>query len=88
MRKFDAGLLEKPRWLVFSKADLMPPEEAREKAEAAVVELGWTAPWYLVSSVAHSGTRELMDQVSDQLDRIAEDEAQARAEEEAGLQTS
>jgi GTP-binding protein len=74
--------------LVFSKADLMPPEEAREKAEAAVAELGWTAPWYLVSSVAHSGTRELMDQVSDQLDRIAEDEAQARAEEEAGLQTS
>jgi GTP-binding protein len=88
MRKFDAGLLEKPRWLVFSKADLMPPEEAREKAEDAVAELGWTAPWYVVSSVAHSGTRELMDQVSDELDRIAEDEAQARAEQEAGLQTS
>jgi GTP-binding protein len=87
MRKFDAGLLEKPRWLVFTKADLMPPEEAREKAEAAVAELGWTAPWHLVSSVAHSGTRELMDQVSDKLDRIAEDEAQARAEQEAGLQT-
>jgi GTP-binding protein len=87
MRKFDAGLLEKPRWLVFSKADLMPPEEAREKAEDAVAELGWTAPWYVVSSVAHSGTRELMDQVSDELDRIAEDEAQARAEQEAGLQT-
>jgi GTP-binding protein len=85
MRKFDAGLLEKPRWLVFSKADLMPPEEAREKAEDAVAELGWTAPWYVVSSVAHSGTRELMDQVSDELDRIAEDEAQARAEQEAGL---
>ena len=88
MRKFDAGLLEKPRWLVFSKADLMPPEEARAKAEDAVAELGWTAPWYVVSSVAHSGTRELMDQVSDELDRIAEDEAQARAEQEAGLQTS
>lgn len=86
MRKFDPGLLEKPRWLVFSKADLMPPEEAREKAESVVEELGWTAPWHVVSSVAHSGTRELMDQVSDELDRIAEDEAQARAEEEAGLQ--
>ena len=86
MRKFDAGLLDKPRWLVFTKADLMPPEEAREKAEAAVAELDWSAPWYLVSSVAHSGTRELMDQVSDELDRIAEDEAQALAEQEAGLQ--
>jgi GTP-binding protein len=87
MRKFDAGLLDKPRWLVFSKADLMPPEEAREKAQAAAAELGWTAPWFLVSSVTHSGTRELMDQVSDELDRIAEDEAQALAEQEAGLET-
>ena len=86
MRKFDAGLLEKPRWLVFSKSDLMPPGEAGEKAEAAVAELGWAEPWFLVSSVAHSGTQELMDRVSDELERIAEDEEQARAEEEAGLQ--
>jgi GTPase len=30
--KFDPGLAEKPRWLVFTKADLLPPEEARERA--------------------------------------------------------
>jgi GTP-binding protein len=85
MRKFDAGLLDKPRWLVFTKADLLLPGEAREKAEAAVAELEWSAPWSLISSVSHSGTQELMDRVSDALERIAEDEAQARAEEEGGL---
>ena len=85
MRKFDAGLADKPRWLVFTKADLMPPEEARARAEEAVAELGWEAPWMLISSVTKSGTDELMQRVSDELERIAEDEAQARAEEEAGL---
>jgi GTP-binding protein len=85
MRKFDAGLADKPRWLVFTKADLMPPEEARARAEEAVAELDWGASWMLISSVTKSGTDELMQRVSDELERIAEDEAQARAEEEAGL---
>ena len=85
MRKFDAGLADKPRWLVFTKADLMPADEARTRAEEAVAELGWEAPWMLISSVTKSGTDELMQRVSDELERIAEDEAQALAEQEAGL---
>lgn len=85
MKKFDPGLVDKTRWLVFTKADLMPPGEAQEKAEAVVAELGWDAPWVLISSVTKSGTAELMQQVSDELERIDEDEAQALAEEEAGI---
>jgi GTP-binding protein len=86
MQKFDAGLMEKPRWLVFTKSDLMPPEEAQAKAEEAVAELGWKNAWLLISSVTKSGTDDLMHQVSDELERIAEDESQALAEEEAGLE--
>ena len=85
MKKFDPGLVDKTRWLVFTKADLMPPDEAQEKAEAVVAELGWDEPWVLISSVTKSGTGELMQQVSDELERIGEDEAQALAEEEAGV---
>ena len=85
MRKYDAGLMEKTRWLVFTKADLLPPDEARERAEAAVAELGWQAPWVLISSVTKTGTEDLMHRVSDELERITEDEAQALAEQEAGL---
>mgnify|MGYP001818315907 FL=1 len=77
MRKFDPGLLEKPRWLVFSKADLLPPDEARTKAEEAVSELGWEPPWALISSVTHEGTEELMQRVSAELELI-EDEERAR----------
>ena len=67
LARFDPGLMDKPRWLVFTKADLLPGTEAREKAVAVVAELGWVAPWFVISSITHEGTRELMQQVSDAL---------------------
>lgn len=77
MEKFDPGLMEKPRWLIFSKADLLPPEEARQRAEEAVAELGWGGPWMLISSVTQSGTEDLMQQVSAELERMVDEEAEA-----------
>ena len=67
LARFDPGLMDKPRWLVFTKADLLPGTEAREKAVAVVAELGWVAPWFVISSITREGTRELMQQVSDAL---------------------
>jgi GTP-binding protein len=56
LRKYDPGMLEKPRWLVMNKADLLDPEEARERAEAVVRELDWQAPWFVVSAIGREGT--------------------------------
>ena len=77
MRRYDDALIDKPRWLVFSKADLMPEEEAREKAESTVAELEWTAPWYLISSVSGDGTRRLVGDVMNALEELDEIEAAA-----------
>jgi len=77
MQKFDAGLMDKPRWLVFTKSDLLPPGEAQERAESAVTELGWEAPWMLISSVTGSGTEELMQSVSAELELLVDEEAVA-----------
>jgi GTP-binding protein len=74
MRKFDPALLDKPRWLVFTKADLLPVDEARQRAEQAIADLGWEAPWLLISAVAQSGTQELMQRISGELERIKEEE--------------
>jgi GTP-binding protein len=79
MRKFDPGLLDKPRWLVFTKADLLPPDEARERAGEAIAELEWSGPWMLISAVTHQGADELMQRVSDELERIDEERAQTEA---------
>ncbi len=80
LRNFDPGLMDKPRWLVFTKADLLPPDEARSKAEEAVAALGWKDPWMLISSVTQSGTDDLMQKVSLELE-ILEDETAAQSEE-------
>jgi len=74
LRNFDPGLMDKPRWLVFTKADLLPPDEAQRKAEEAVATLKWEGPWMLISSVTKSGTEELMQKVSAELE-LLDDEA-------------
>jgi GTP-binding protein len=80
---FDPGLMNKPRWLVFTKADLLPGQEAQQKAEEVVVELGWEHPWALISSVTREGTQGLMQQVSDallEMDELAKERAQPEEE--------
>jgi GTPase len=69
--KFDAGLLDKPRWLLLNKADLIPADDARALGERIVAELGWTAPWFIISGLAHEGTREVMLKVQAHLDERA-----------------
>lgn len=80
LRNFDPGLMDKPRWLVFTKADLLPPDEALQQAEEAVAMLAWEAPWMLISSVTKSGTDDLMQKVSLELE-ILEDESAAQQEQ-------
>jgi GTP-binding protein len=79
LENFDAGLMDKPRWLVFTKADLLPAGEAAQKAEEAVEALDWNGPWMLISSITHSGTDELMQKVSAELELMADEEATAAA---------
>ena len=77
LRKYDPGMLEKPRWLVLNKADLMFEDEAREKAEAVVRELGWTQPWYMISALGREGTWPIMLEVQAFFDRLREEAADA-----------
>ena len=75
LKNFDADLMGKPRWLVFTKADLLPADEAGRKAEEAVETLGWEGPWMLISSVTKSGTEELMQKVSAELELLEDEES-------------
>ena len=77
LAKFDAGLMDKPRWLLFNKADLLPAEDARAHAERVVADLGWTGPWFIVSGLAREGTRDVMLKVQAFLDEQARDAAEA-----------
>lgn len=59
LKKFDQELLDKPRWLVFNKLDLMPDDEWQEKTAHTLKTLDWDGPWYSVSAVDGRGTDKL-----------------------------
>lgn len=69
---FDRELEEKPRWLVFTKIDVLDQEEAKAIAKRVVDELKWTAPWFMVSSVTRTGTDELVQSVGRKLGEMRE----------------
>ncbi len=52
----DPALLERPRWLVLNKMDLLAPADRDAAARAIVKRLKWKAPWYMVSAIAREGT--------------------------------
>src|ERR671912_1346672 len=83
LRKYDPAMLEKPRWLVLNKADLMFEDEARARAEEVIAELGWTQPWFLVSAIGREGTWPIMLEVQSFFDRLREDAAEQAAEAQA-----
>lgn len=80
LRKYDPAMLDKPRWLVLNKADLMLEDEARERAQQVVDALGWTQPWYLVSAIGREGTWPVMLEAQAFFDRLRADALEAAAD--------
>ena len=77
LRKYDAGLYDKPRWLVLNKLDMLSPEEAAVRKAAFLEATGWHFPTpddrfgfdtetprlFEISALAHQGTQELVRQI-------------------------
>jgi GTP-binding protein len=60
LAKYDPGMLERPRWLVLNKGDLLSDEARAERAEAIVRALEWKEPWFVVSAIGREGTWPIM----------------------------
>jgi len=81
LEKHDPELLQKPRWLVLNKADLLLEEEQQEAAQAIIDELGWKERWYLVSALGRENTWPIMLEVMSFFD--AQKQAALEAADEA-----
>lgn len=79
--KHDPELLQKPRWLILNKADLVLDEERDAIAKAVIDELGWSGPWYVVSAIGREGTWPIMKDVMAFFDRQREEAEEAAREE-------
>ncbi len=59
LEKYDPDLLEKERWLVINKTDLLDEDELKEKKTEIVKALAWTGPAFQISALSAIGTAEL-----------------------------
>jgi GTP-binding protein len=80
LKKYDAELYAKPRWLVLNKLDLIPDQKAREARVADIVKrLRWKGPVFAISAIKGDGCRDLCRQIGDYLEK-------ARAEHPAAAE--
>jgi len=67
LKKYDAALHAKPRWLVFNKIDMLDKKEADARIKDALRRLRWTKPWYAISGINSGGTPELVRAIGEHL---------------------
>ncbi|HAI59661.1 MAG TPA: GTPase ObgE, partial [Xanthomonadaceae bacterium] len=77
LRKYDPAMLEKPRWLVLNKADLLDEEETAERVANIVKRLEWDGPHFVVSAISREGTRPIMLKVQQFFDDLKHAAAEA-----------
>jgi GTP-binding protein len=59
LRRYDAGLYRKPRWLVFNKIDALAPAEADARVARVLRAMRWKGPWFKISALSGDGCRAL-----------------------------
>jgi GTP-binding protein len=83
LKKFSPELVNKPRWLVINKRDLLPDAEAEARAADIARRLRFRGPRFLISAATNRGTRELADAVM----QFLEQQVRPPATEEAAAPT-
>jgi len=67
---YGEGLIDKERWLVLNKCDLLTPEEMAERQAHLIAELQWTGPVYGISALTGAGTGDLMQALMRRLETL------------------
>ena len=60
LKKYDAELAAKPRWLVLNKIDMVPIEERAARIKAFVRRFRWKGPVFEISALAREGLEPLL----------------------------
>ena len=63
LKKYDAGLHKKPRWLVLNKLDMVPLEEREKRVKDFVRRLRWKGPVFEISALTREGCEPLVQAI-------------------------
>ncbi len=69
LKKYDAALYRKPRWLVLNKLDLLVPSERAQKCRRFLSDFGWQEKSFIISALTGEGCRELIFAVMQYLEQ-------------------
>jgi len=67
LKKYDAQLYEKPRWLVLNKLDMIPVEERAARVKDFVKRLKFKGPVFEISALTREGCEHLVQAVYQQV---------------------
>lgn len=65
--KFNPDLMNKPRWLILNKIDLLPEKTRKKYCQDLIKKLNWKGPILAVSALEKIGMKELIYRVGAQL---------------------
>lgn len=76
LKEYNPDLLDKPRWLVLNKIDMIPDEEARkQRIDSIVAGLDWKDKVFAISAISAQGTQQLCYALMQLIDEMKETEA-------------
>lgn len=59
LEQYSDELINRPRWLVLNKIDILPEEERQQRCEEVVKALDWQDETFFISAATANGTQEL-----------------------------
>jgi len=73
LRHFDEDLVNRERWLVLNKMDLLSEEDREQRAQELVAALDWDGPVYRISAISGEGCKKLVGDLMQRLNILKED---------------
>src|ERR1700704_2109143 len=70
LKKYDAALYDKPRWMVLNKLDMVDEAERGKVEKAFLKALKWKGRYFSISALTGAGCKELVYAIMEHLDSI------------------
>jgi GTP-binding protein len=70
LKKYDAALHDKPRWVVLNKVDMLAAEEREKKVKDFIKRFKWKGPVFQISALTHEGCESLIHAIYQHVSKL------------------